>query len=182
MTKTQKQQSAKDKAAHAAKLEAQAAGAPAGGRTLKAKARAKGFTLTFAPITAISKDGVTRRGRRAAILVKGPAVPKVLTNDNDPTCLALLSTGRWLELLIPIGDGKASFICTCAYGYSGQDCEIRHDCDFEPCANDGTCHDGCPDGFAEVGNGRFNRVCDGTGLACTEHVDSCRFCTDDRSA
>ena len=55
---------------------------------LTAKATAKGFTLVFAPTTAISKDGVTRRGRRAAILVKGPAIPKVLSSNDDPTYLA----------------------------------------------------------------------------------------------
>jgi hypothetical protein len=86
---------------------------------LKAKAAAKGFTLAFAATTAISRDGVTRQGRRAAILVKGPAVPKLIMNYDDPTCLALNNTGRWLELLIPVSSGEASFLCTCAYGYSG---------------------------------------------------------------
>ena len=86
---------------------------------LKAKATAKGYSLVFAANTAISRDGVTRRGRRAAILVKGPAVPKKIINNDDTTCLALDHTGRWIELLIPVGHGEASFICTCAYGYSG---------------------------------------------------------------
>ena len=35
--------------------------------------------------------------------------------------------------------------------------------------HNGTCHDGCPDGFEGVGNGNFRRVCQ---AACTERVDS----------
>ena len=50
---------------------------------------------------------------------KGLAVPKLFMNHDDPTCLALNHTGRWIELLIPVGHGEVSFICTCAYGYSG---------------------------------------------------------------
>ena len=42
MTKAQRKQSAKDKAAHEAGLEGQAAGAPPGGRAPKAKAKSKG--------------------------------------------------------------------------------------------------------------------------------------------
>jgi exonuclease III len=86
---------------------------------LKARARAKGYSLHFAQTTGISKDGITRRGRRTAILVKEPAKPKIINDIDDPTCQALEATGRWIELLIPLHDGDASFIITSAYGFAG---------------------------------------------------------------
>ena len=58
-------------------------------------------------------------GRRAAILCKGPAVPSVISPADDAVCQSLLATGRWIEVLIPVGDGLGHIIAASAYGYSG---------------------------------------------------------------
>ena len=70
------------------------------------------------PINMATGEGV-KIGRRAALLCKGPAVPVVIAPSDDAVCQSLLGTGRWVEALIPVGDGLGHIIASSAYGYSG---------------------------------------------------------------
>ena len=86
---------------------------------LKAQAVGGGYTLLFSDsINMATGEGMTM-GRRAALLCKGPAVPAVIAPASDATCQSLLATGRWVEALIPVGDGLGHLIVASAYGYSG---------------------------------------------------------------
>ena len=60
--------------------------------SLKVDAYEYGFTLTFAEPTPLTKDGVTRTGRRAAILTKLPALPILLDQKGDAAAALLRSS------------------------------------------------------------------------------------------
>ena len=81
--------------------------------------REAGFVLTFGEPTNITKDETTRYGRRVAILSALPAIPVDITDDKNPTCALLLSSGRWVEGVIPTGNGTGYMIVACLYGYPG---------------------------------------------------------------
>ena len=86
---------------------------------LRAQASAGGYTLLFADSINMATGEGMKMGRRAALLCKGPAVPAVIAPPSDATCQSLLATGRWVEALIPVGDGLGHIIVASAYGYSG---------------------------------------------------------------
>ena len=86
---------------------------------LKVDAFEYGYTLTFAEPTSLTKDGVTRTGRRAALLTKLPALPILLEHKGDAATAYLRSSGRWVEVMIPIDDGNKHIILASLYNPSG---------------------------------------------------------------
>ena len=90
------------------------------------QARESGYTLTFGEPTSITKDGISRHGRRVALLTMMPATPVDITDNSNKTCAFLLASGRWAERLIPTGNGDHHMIVACLYGYPGAS-QDKHD-------------------------------------------------------
>ena len=90
------------------------------------QARESGHTLTFGEPTSITKDGISRYGRRVALLTMMPAVPVDITDNSNENCAYLLASGRWVERLIPTGSGDQHMIIACVQGYPGAS-QDRHD-------------------------------------------------------
>ena len=86
---------------------------------LRAQAASSGYTLLFSDTINMATGEGMRMSRRTALLCKGPAVPAMIAPASDATCQSLLATGRWVEALIPVGDGLGHIIVASAYGYSG---------------------------------------------------------------
>ena len=76
--------------------------------SLKVDAFEYGYTLTFAEPTPLTKDGITRTCRRAAILIKLPAIPILLDQKGDTAAAYLRGSGRWVEIMFPIDDGNTT--------------------------------------------------------------------------
>ena len=74
------------------------------------QARESGYTLTFGEPTGITKDGISRYGRRVALLTMMPAVPVDTTENANENCAYLLANGRWVERIIPNGSGDQHMI------------------------------------------------------------------------
>ena len=87
--------------------------------SLRKQATALCFTLCFAELINMSKEGDSRYGRRAALVICGPAVPFDITIKSNPTCAFFRTSGRWVERLIPTGKGRHHMIVACLYGYPG---------------------------------------------------------------
>ena len=85
---------------------------------LRKQAQDNGYTLDCAESTNISRDGLSRYGRRAAILTKLPGVPHDISDYANSNCAYLLASGRWLGRLIPTGNGRHHMIVASLYGIS----------------------------------------------------------------
>jgi hypothetical protein len=75
-------------------------------RDITAQAAATGYTATWGEPTALSKDWVTTRGRRTAIIVKDMRCQDISMN-HDAATQFLKDSGRWVKRMIPVGNGKA---------------------------------------------------------------------------
>ena len=83
-----------------------------------AQAAAAGDTAVWSKPTALSKDGATSRGRIMAILVKNMKCHDISRNQ-DATTQFLIDSGRWVERMIPVDNGKSHIIVASMYGISG---------------------------------------------------------------
>ena len=86
---------------------------------IKALAHSAGYQIFFGAPTALSLDGKSNNGRRVAILVKGKAKAEIITDKADKHINLLALSGRWLEVCVPVGDGKQQIIVSTLYGISG---------------------------------------------------------------
>ena len=85
---------------------------------ITAQAASAGYSCEFGLTTKLDQY-LREYGRRAAILVKSPAIPKDLSEElDDGNVRYLRNSGRWVERLIPAGDGM-QYIVASLYGISG---------------------------------------------------------------
>ena len=89
-------------------------------------ARESGSTIIFGEPTSITKDETTRYGYRVALLMMLPAVPIDITDNSNKVCAILLASGRWVERLVPTGNGYHHMIVACLHGYPGAS-QDKHD-------------------------------------------------------
>jgi len=87
------------------------------------QAATAGYKCKWGEPIQLSKTSGGRDGRRVAMLVKH--LTKVLTLDDneDDNTQYLRATGRWMECMIPVSDGRKQIIIACLYGISGSNCD-----------------------------------------------------------
>jgi hypothetical protein len=86
---------------------------------LEAQASALGYHVTFSQPTPLASGGISRIGRRLAILVRLPGVPDHIATLEDKSCAYLMHSGRWVEVFVPTADGSKHFGAANLYGHAG---------------------------------------------------------------
>ena len=75
--------------------------------------------MEFLSSPRLVKDGISRVGRRLAILVRLPGIPVQIATLEDKSCAYLMHSGRWVEVFIPTADGSKHFGAANLYGHAG---------------------------------------------------------------
>ena len=91
---------------------------------IKALASSAEYQIFLGAPTVLALDGRTNSGRRVAILIKGKAEAEIIADKADKHISMLLLSGRWLEVSVPVGDGKQQIVVSTLYGVSGASNEI----------------------------------------------------------
>jgi exonuclease III len=81
-----------------------------------------GYTCKWGQPLQIAKTSGGKNGRRVAMLIKNPV--EILRRENmdamgDSNLMYLRASGRWMECMIPVGDGSKQIIVATLYGISG---------------------------------------------------------------
>jgi len=92
------------------------------------QAAAAGYKCKWGRPTQLSKTSGGRDGRRVAMLVKHPTKVHILDDNEDDNTQYLRATGRWMECMIPVSDGRKQIIVACLYGISGSN---NDNCKYE---------------------------------------------------
>ena len=65
-------------------------------------------------------DNIEKTGRRAAIISSNPIpLQHGLIDAEDTVTTILKASGRWVEAVVPVGDGSSSIMVATLYGISG---------------------------------------------------------------
>jgi hypothetical protein len=86
------------------------------------QAAAAGYTCKWGQPTQVAKTDGGKSGRRVATMLKNP-IDALRHEDNeehdDPNLKYLRASGRWMEVVVPVSDGRKQIINATLYGISG---------------------------------------------------------------